>query len=149
MESKEFKKIVSEVLLQNGFTIRHRKYCLEDDSLIVFINFQKSNFSNSYYINYYFMIKSLHSKIQKLVIKDKDFGGRIHHYTLSGKTSGDFNLDEVYHEDIKYSIQKGIDKKIKPAFNEGIVNYLNSRPIVKMMSSKATKKYLEEQTKIS
>ncbi|HEM5313814.1 TPA: hypothetical protein U1364_002273, partial [Streptococcus suis] len=75
--------------------------------------------------------------------------GRIHHYTLSGKTSGDFNLDEVYHEDIKYSIQKGIDKKIKPAFNEGIVNYLNSRPIVKMMSSKATKKYLEKQTKIS
>ncbi len=32
MESKEFKKIVSEVLLQNGFTIKHRKYCLEDDS---------------------------------------------------------------------------------------------------------------------
>lgn len=143
MDKKEFKEVVGEVLVQNGFKFMKRKFCLENDTLLVFIDFQKSNFSNSYYLNYHFVIKELHDSIQKLTVKEKDFGGRMSYSDSCGKSSGDFELDIVQMDNIKDSIQYDIDNHILPAFTKGIIDYLNERPIMKKMSSKATKVYLE------
>lgn len=51
-------------------------YYLEDDQLLVYIDFQKSNVSNSYYIEYCFMIQALHPKIERCHLKAVDFRER-------------------------------------------------------------------------
>ncbi|HEM3442193.1 TPA: DUF4304 domain-containing protein [Streptococcus suis] len=150
MELKEFKNIVFDILKKNGFKYIKSKYCFENDELLVFIEFQKSNFSNAYYINYYFVIKDLHKRIEKLTIKIRDFGARFAYYNYEGElVNNEFELEEISNENLTFSIQKELDEEVFPAFNKGIYDYLSSRPIMKKMSSKATKKYLEEQTKIS
>ncbi|MDQ8775723.1 DUF4304 domain-containing protein [Streptococcus ruminantium] len=143
MDAREFKKFVEEILVQNGFKYMKRKFCLENEALLVFIDFQKSNFSNSYYLNYCFIVKELHSTIEKLTIKDKDFGGRISYCDSFGKVSGDFELELLQKKNVESSIQNGIESHIIPAFNDGVINYLNARPIMKKMSTVAMKKFLE------
>lgn len=125
------------------FVFGKRKFYFEKEGLLVFIDFQKSYFSNSYYLNYYFVIKELHETLTSLSYKIADFGSRLGYYTDDNKVTDDFELDIVLEERIVSSIHKEIEDEIMPAFEDGIVKYLNDRPIIKKMSSLATKDYLD------
>ena len=52
MNNIEFKKIVQEITSKYGFMYCKKNYYYNSDKIIVVINLQKSNFDNSYYINY-------------------------------------------------------------------------------------------------
>ena len=60
MNNTEFKNNAGEVLKQEGFLYKNKQYYFENEELIVFVAFQKSNFENSFYINYGFLIKSMY-----------------------------------------------------------------------------------------
>ena len=62
MNKAEFKKIVGETLKSQGFAYENKYQTSENTDLKIFIGFQKSNFENSFYINYDFFIKKLYEK---------------------------------------------------------------------------------------
>ena len=77
MNNTEFKKIVGETLKSQGFAYENKYYTFENTDLKVFIGFQKSNFENSFYINYGFLIKGiydgklpLYKKVWKTLVVD-------------------------------------------------------------------------------
>ena len=64
MDNTEFKKIVQEITSKYGFMYCKKNYYCNSDKIIVVINLQKSNFDNSYYINYGFCVKDIHNDLQ-------------------------------------------------------------------------------------
>ncbi|QSB26288.1 DUF4304 domain-containing protein [Flavobacterium sp. CLA17] len=59
MEKKELSNILSEVLLPFGFKKKSDYWVLNQDIIIKIINLQKSQFNNSFYINYGYVLKSI------------------------------------------------------------------------------------------
>ena len=51
MEPKVFKKTVETVLIQHGFSRAKGGYWLKGDGVTVVVSLQRSNFSESFYIN--------------------------------------------------------------------------------------------------
>ena len=77
MNNTEFKKIVGETLKSQNFAYENKYYTFENTDLKVFVGFQKSNFENSFYINYGFLIKGIYdgnylyiNKVWKTLVAD-------------------------------------------------------------------------------
>ena len=66
MDNTEFKKIVQEITSKYGFMYCKKNYYCYLHKIIIVINLQKSNFDNSYYINYGFCVKDIHNDLQLL-----------------------------------------------------------------------------------
>ncbi|WP_454386981.1 DUF4304 domain-containing protein [Streptococcus sp. Marseille-Q8145] len=142
MNNTEFKKNVGEVLKQEGFIYKNKQYYFENEDLIVFVAFQKSNFENSFYINYGFFIKKLHEKLEKLSHGFGDFGGRFV-YNDNDKMIGDYKLSGLTKESLSESILENTEKFIKPAFEKGIDDYLEMYPHLKRRLPLKVKEYLD------
>ena len=142
MNNTEFKKNVGEVLRQEGFIYKNKQYYFENEDLIVFVAFQKSNFENSFYINYGFFIKKLHEKLEKLSHGFGNFGGRFV-YNDNGKMLGDYKLPDLKKESLSESILENTEKFIKPAFEKGIDDYLEMYPHLKRRLPLTVKEYLD------
>lgn len=52
MDNTEFKKILQVCTDRVGFTYCKKNYYYQSEKLIIVINTQKSNYDNSYYVNY-------------------------------------------------------------------------------------------------
>ena len=115
MNNTEFKKNVGEVLKQEGFLYKNKQYYFENEDLIVFVAFQKSNFENSFYIIY----------------NDND------------KMIGDYKLSDLTKERLSESILENTEKFIKPAFEKGIDDYLEMYPHLKRRLPLTVKEYLD------
>ena len=142
MNNTEFKKNVGEVLKQEGFLYKNKQYYFENEDLIVFVAFQKSNFENSFYINYGFFIKKLHEKLESLSHGFGDFGGRFV-YNDNDKMIGDYKLSDLTKESLSESILENTEKFIKPAFEKGIDDYLEMYPHLKRRLPLTVKEYLD------
>lgn len=127
MNKTEFKKIVGEILKSHSFAYENK-----------FVGFQKSNFENSFYINYGFFIKKLHEKLEKLSHGFGDFGGRFV-YNDNDKMLGDYKLSDL----TKESLSENTEKFIKPAFEKGIDDYLEMYPHLKRRLPLTVKEYLD------
>lgn len=88
------------------------------------------------------MIQALHPKIERFHLKAVDFRERFAYYNENGDVKGDFELDLLSLPHVELAIQKEINDEIVPAFELGVVAYLNQRPIMKKMSSIRTKEFL-------
>ena len=110
--------------------------------MIVFVAFQKSNFENSFYINYGFFIKKLHEKLEKLSHGFGNFGGRFV-YNDNDKMIGDYKLSDLTKESLSESILENTEKFIKPAFEKGIDDYLEMYPHLKRRLPLTVKEYLD------
>ncbi len=62
MQNENLKQLLTDVFIPLGFKRKGNNWILENTELIKTINLQKSNFSNSYYINYGFTVKGLQLK---------------------------------------------------------------------------------------
>ena len=142
MNNTEFKKIVGETLKSQNFTYENKYYTFENTDLKVFVGFQKSNFENSFYINYGFFIKKLHEKLEKLSYGFGDFGGRFV-YNDNDKMLGDYKLSDLTKESLSESILENTEKFIKPAFEKGIDDYLEMYPHLKRRLPLTVKEYLD------
>jgi hypothetical protein len=59
MEKKELASILNEVLAPIGFKKKGDYWVINGDEITKMINLQKSQFSNSFYINYGYILKSV------------------------------------------------------------------------------------------
>ncbi|QQS28130.1 MAG: DUF4304 domain-containing protein [Sphingobacteriales bacterium] len=59
MEKKELASILSEILLQIGFKKKGYYWVVNSAEIVKIINLQKSQFSNNFYINYGYILKSI------------------------------------------------------------------------------------------
>jgi hypothetical protein len=77
MDKNEFKKILRDLAFKHGFIIKDKVLYRETDTLIIIIDFQKSNYSNSFYINYGFLIKEINGDMGNLKNIAWDAFGRV------------------------------------------------------------------------
>ena len=64
MEKTEFKKVFGTCLKDYNFEYKDNAYYFNSKSFITVISLQKSNYDNSYYINYGFLIKELNQDVK-------------------------------------------------------------------------------------
>lgn len=59
MEKKELASILNEVLVTIGFKKKGNYWVVNNDEITKMVNLQKSQFSNSYYVNYGYILNSI------------------------------------------------------------------------------------------
>lgn len=59
MEKKDLIKLIDEMFIPLGFKRKGNNWFFSNNELVKLVNLQKSNYSNSFYINYGFIIKSI------------------------------------------------------------------------------------------
>lgn len=59
MEKKELSSILNEVLVPIGFKKKGDYWIINSDEITKMVNLQKSQFSNSFYINYGYILRSI------------------------------------------------------------------------------------------
>ncbi|AFD06621.1 DUF4304 domain-containing protein [Solitalea canadensis] len=94
MDSKIFKKTVANFLIGKGFSKKGSYYYLFFKDLAIVVGFQKSNFSNDYYINIGYVISELNSNLLTPRDVDGDVRARFS-VELEGKKVDSFNLDKL------------------------------------------------------
>lgn len=59
MEKKDLIKLLDEIFVPHGFKRKGNNWVLNGDELSKLINLQKSNYSNAFYINYGYILRSV------------------------------------------------------------------------------------------
>lgn len=108
------------------------------DKIIVVINLQKSNFDNSYYINYGFCVKDIHNDLQYPKSNGCDITGRF----LNETNKDIYQLDTMNAEELVMSLEKNIINIIVPVINGGISTYFELFPNAICRATLNLKKYL-------
>lgn len=141
MEKIEFKKVLGNSLKQFGFEYVKKAYYCSNDELIVVINTQKSNFDNSFYINYGFLIRELTPEMDFPKDNVCDVRGRFG-FNVNDKVVYDFNFEESTAEQLENGIVKGVNSIILPILNDGLAKYYEIFPEAMAMATLKTKKYI-------
>ena len=64
MEKREIKKILKQELEKLGFRYTKSAYYYMDQELIIVVELQHSNYDETFFINYGFLIKALHPELK-------------------------------------------------------------------------------------
>lgn len=59
MDKNDILRLIDEIFLPLGFKRKGNNWCFDCDELLKIVNLQKSNYGNSFYINYGYVIKGL------------------------------------------------------------------------------------------
>lgn len=138
MNNIEFKKIVQEITSKYGFKYCKKNYYYELADLIVVIGLQKSNYENSFYINFGFCIKEIHNEIQYPKSNECDITCRF----LNETGKGIYQRDIQNREELVNSLEKNINDFIVPVINAGIKQLFILYPQYSCLASLNLKKYL-------
>ena len=138
MDNKEFKKIVQESTSKFGFKYCKKNYYFNSDKLIVVINLQKSNFDNSYYVNYGFWVKDIHNDLQYPKSNECDITGRF----VNEINKDIYPLDAMNVNELAINLENNIISTIVPVINEGISKYFELFPKAICRATINLKKYL-------
>lgn len=138
MDNVEFKKIVQEITGKYGFMYCKKNYYCNSDKVIVVINLQKSNFDNSYYINYGFCVNDIHDDLYYPKNNECDIAGRFFYET----NKDSYQLDTMTVEELVMSLEKNILNSIVPIINEGISKYFELFPNAICRATLNLKRYL-------
>lgn len=126
MEKKEFKQILQSALNDAGLAYVKKNFYYNDENMIIMVNIQKSNYGNSYYINYGFCVKEINN-ISNPHISECDIMGRFVNYG-DGKKAYDFELEKLSREQFIQSLDKNIYDFIFPVQKYGICKYFELYP---------------------
>ena len=94
MDNKEFKKILRVNLEKNGFVYKNKCFYKYTNDLIVVVDLQKSNYQNSFYINYAFFVKDIYNGDEYPRTNMGDIRGRFV-YKGTGDVLDYFSLDSL------------------------------------------------------
>ena len=139
MNNTEFKKLLQICTEKVGFKYSKRNYYYENDEIIIVIDTQKSNYDNSYYINYGFWVKAIHNNTDYPKITDCDIMGR-----FRDNTTDNFQLQNLDSNKLMECINSNLSDIIIPVINEGIPKYFDLFPRAICMAKLKLKTYLEE-----
>lgn len=141
MDSSQFQKIFKECIGNIRFQYHKRNYYYNNEDLVIVINKQKSNFGNYFYINYGFLVKSIHNGLNSPKISDCDIVGRFV-YNNQGVERTDFQVEMIQETEFRKCIEDNLAKKIIPVMNAGIEKYFELFPRAKNVATLDLKKYL-------
>ncbi|MFZ5351082.1 MAG: DUF4304 domain-containing protein [Bacillota bacterium] len=144
MDKKEFKKALTKVLSEYGFEIKGNIFRAETNELIIVVATQKSNYENSYYINFGFLIKSLNPDIINPKDNQCDVFGR---FTLDilGKVYTSINYEAINIGEFCDAFSNSINDKIKPVLEFGLKKYFEVNPLAINTATLKAKQYLSVQ----
>ncbi|MEL7648766.1 MAG: DUF4304 domain-containing protein [Sedimentibacter sp.] len=144
MDKKEFKKALAKVLSKYGFESKGNIFRTETDELIIVVATQKSNYENSYYINFGFLIKSLNSDIINPKDNQCDVFGR---FTLDilDKVYTSINCESLNIDEFCDAFSKSMNDKIKPVLEYGLKKYFEINPLSINTATLKAKQYISKQ----
>ncbi|MED4718517.1 DUF4304 domain-containing protein [Bacillus badius] len=118
MDKKNFKESIHQSLLMQGFKKQRKFFIKEGVDTLVVIDLQKSNFSNSYYINYGFIIMQLHDNNKNVNLGNTDIKLRMRAF-IEDKSMPEFDLDndKLTEEILKFSLEKEYKENIEPSLD--------------------------------
>jgi hypothetical protein len=142
MEIKNFKKILNDDLSLNGFSKQGSYYYRSNKDILFIIGLQKSNFSNSYYINLGLILKELTLHIDKPRDVDSDIRAR---FTIEqhGKKTDLFDLEALTEIALRRGVEDNINTYIEPIKSVQDLKYLiESRPVMLYQTKLKAKQFL-------
>jgi len=71
MEKKDLVKLLNEIFISLDFKRKGNNWVFNGNHLSKLINLQKSNYSNSFYINYGYIIKELELTMERMHVEDR------------------------------------------------------------------------------
>lgn len=141
MDNKEFKKTIRIILEKEGFTYKNKNFYKYNNDLIVVVDLQKSNYQNSFYINYAFYVKVLYDGVEYPRTNMGDIRGRFV-YKDNGVTLDYFPLDLLSHNEFINSLEDNINMLLRPVFEGGLAKYLDMFPKAIFTATKKLQQYL-------
>ena len=125
MDKKQFKNFCQKVFELHGFKKIKKTYYLRGEDLLCGIELQKSNFGNSYYINYYFFLGKFDNTKAYPICYDFDVQGRIlamsKTQTISGKQflTSAIEYEEYTETELRPFFDKELEDRILPPVHHG------------------------------
>lgn len=141
MEKKEFKKALTNTLKSYGFEYIKKCYYYDNDELIIVIATQKSNYDNSYYLNYGFLIKQINPGLEYPKDYVCDVKGRFL-FENDTKFTDCINLDNCDIDVLKKGIDETFQSYIVPIIEKGLLEYYRICPKNILTATLKTKKHL-------
>lgn len=141
MDKKEFKKALTSILKPYGFEYTNKGYYCSNDEVIVVIATQKSNFDDSFYLNYGFLIKKLNPELEYPKDNGCDVTGRFV-FKASSNIINTFNLQENTIAELEESVNEVVKTRIIPVLEKGLQEYFRLFPEYVVTATLKTKEYL-------
>lgn len=143
MDNKDLKKILQRCLSPYLFMYKNRNYYFCNNELTVVINCQKSNYDNTYYINFGFWVKELHKESAKLTITECDIMGRFN-FDIDGKREYSCSLNTMDEKTLEENIYRNVLNFIIPVINNGIEEYFRLFPEAICAAKLSLKEFLNK-----
>ena len=141
IEKKEMKKTLGAILSEYGFKYVKKGYYFDHDELVIIISIQKSDYSNSYYVNYGFFIKAENPGISYPLINRCDIFGRFV-FEVEGTVYYNIEIENFDLSIFKECIRKNVENIIVPVIESGLRKYFELCPQSIVAANQKAKKYL-------
>ena len=141
MDKKEFKKALATTLLEYGFVMKNNISRAETDELIIVVSTQKSNYENSYYLNYGFLIKELNPELTNPKDNQCDVFGRLS-LNIDGELATTADFENISSEEFSSALKISLNERIKPVLEFGLPKYFELFPTAISTVRLNAKKYL-------
>lgn len=145
MDVKIFKSQISHLLKSKGFIKQGSSYYSFQKGIIIVISLQKSNFSNSYYINIGYVICELNPSIINPKETDGDIRARFS-FEENGKLIDVFDLEKIEEngiDSLSSIIEKNIHKYVDNITSlEDIIKLLEKNKIMLFQTKLVAKKLM-------
>lgn len=141
MEKEELKKELKERMIKYGFEYHKSAYYFDNKELVSVVALQKSNFDNSYYLVYGFLIKAYNHDLKYPKYYACDINGRFI-FNINSKSTDNFNLEVGNVQVLKDGIDKTYETVLRPVLETGLGEYYKILPECIVSATLKTKKYL-------
>jgi len=125
MDKNEFMAFCKKELESRGFKRIKKTFYLLGKDLLCGINLQKSNYNNSYYINFYFFLGDFNNTNDYPLCYDLDVQGRIVTMSKTQTINGECFLtsaieyEEYTEEELRPYFHKEFEERILPPVHQG------------------------------
>ena len=141
MEKREIKKILKQELEKLGFRYTKSAYYYMDQELIIVVELQHSNYDETFFINYGFLIKALHPELKYPKENMCDIRGRFIQKD-SFDNIIDFRWNDCNPEKFSKIIASEVKRIFLPVIEDGLNRYFELDPSAIARTTKKARDYL-------
>lgn len=142
MELKTFKKIINDLLISKGFSKKGNYFVLSSKDIIFSIGLQKSNYSNSYYINIGYIISQLNPSLENYRDVDGDIRARFS-FDNGEKRIDYFDLEGLAEDELTKDLEDNLKQYIEPVTSiDRLKVLLKERPVMLYQTKLVAKQFL-------
>ncbi|MBE5908677.1 MAG: DUF4304 domain-containing protein [Lachnospiraceae bacterium] len=142
MDKTEFKKVIRSVLSNYGFQYKKNNYYRQTEKLVIIVNLQKSNYQDSFYVNYGFIIRAIHENVEYPKITESDIDGRLCH-NLTETDRGSFFYENMSCDALEKSLCEVVEKTFSPLFDDDLERFFDLFPSAIHSASRLFSEYYQ------